>query len=337
MFVEREWGKGVVSLIRFGKRTALSVLDQIASFGARRYIAGRSCDDALTVYEAEGKKGHNQFIICPWDRPEETPAEVHRSYRDALEHLLRIQPFDCYLSVKFPSLGFDLGRVRELVQEAAKGEIRVHFDALLPDSVDRTLKMLEVLRPHFSNLGYTIPSRWKRSVEDLERLIALHLPVRLVKGQLPDRASGEVEPRGGCHTLARMLQGYAGVVGIASHDAALVMQIEEILQEGKTPYEVEQLFRLPPVSISSGAKIRWYVPYGYGYPPYDVSTAVKSSKMVCRMIGDVGAGLVLCLQDFYLSQLTGGWDKEEGMKCAAPAVPEYIKKDGGFRRREDIT
>ncbi len=269
----------------------------MASFGARRYIAGRSCGDALTVCEAEQRDGHNHFIICPWDRPRERPAEVHRSYRDALEHLLRVQPFDCYLSVKFPSLGFNVGRVRELVHEAARGGVRIHFDALFPESVDRTLKMLEALRPNFSNLGYTIPSRWKRSVKDVERVMALGIPVRLVKGQLPDRVSGEVEPSAGYRSLARTLQGYEKVVGIASHDSSLVKQVEEVLQEGRTPYEVEQLFRLPPVPVSTGVKTRWYVPYGYGYPPYDVTAAVKNPSLAYRMACDVGAGVLLTMRD----------------------------------------
>jgi hypothetical protein len=131
------------------------IIGWMARQGAKRYIAGRSIDSAEAACHRSMKRV-DRFIICPWDRPDDSPTTVFDSYLQAIDRLSR-SPLDTYLSVKFPSLGFDRSRLETLLQMAGPHRIRIHLDALTADSVTPTLHALRALRGRYADLGYTVP------------------------------------------------------------------------------------------------------------------------------------------------------------------------------------
>jgi hypothetical protein len=269
-------------------------LGWMAQQGARCYVAGASIGDALALCAPDATE-HGRFIVCPWDRPGDSAADVQASYRSALLALRQHPNLDCYLSIKFPSLGYDPARAEAIVALGDYLGIRVHFDALGPESVDRTLVIIERLSSRYRNIGATVSARWRRSAHDIERLLDLSIPIRLVKGQLPAGPAEEVEPRAGFMRLILSAHRATAPIGVASHDNSLVEQAVSQLRDVGAPYELEQLLKLPPVPFAaeSGAPIRLYIPYGHGYPPYDVYVAIKSPRKGLRLITDFicGCGL----------------------------------------------
>lgn len=267
------------------------VLAWMASQCAKRYVAGSSVEHAIDACH-QAMPGNSRFIVCPWDRPGDTPEAVLRSYQEAID-TLTVSHLDCHLSVKFPSLGFDRGRLEALLDAAQPKGIRIHLDALTPESVEPTIRTLRALRGSFSNIGYTVPGRWKRSSSDLPHLLDLGIPLRIVKGQLPDRHGGELPLREGFLALITMLQTSKAPIGVATHEPSLAGKALTILTEANVPCEVEQLYRLKaiPTEIHRDIPRRFYVPYGHGYPPYDVYAAIRRPKVALRLALDVVRGI----------------------------------------------
>ena len=77
-----------------------------------------------------------------WDAVGSEPPAVFAAYHEALLALGAAKR-DTYLSIKFPSLGYSKEMLESLVREAKRLEIRLHFDALGPESVDRTWEAID--------------------------------------------------------------------------------------------------------------------------------------------------------------------------------------------------
>ena len=274
------------------KPSVQRMLDRLAVYGSRRYIAGDSFADAARL--THSRTDHiSRFIICPWNKPTDKADAVYQGYTGALAGLLT-SAIDCYLAVKLPAIDYDTARLRELLERAAAKNIRIHLDAMTADSVDRTIGIVAQLRARFSNIGYTIPSRWRRSVPDLAKLLDLRIPLRIVKGQLPDRDGGEVDPREGFGRIIDLLGNTRCTIGVASHDRALVHAVTLRLQERAISHEIEQLYGLSVVPATTAPMIprRLYIPYGHGYPPYDIYTALRRPGLALRLSRDVMLGYI---------------------------------------------
>ena len=279
------------------KPTAHRLLDRLAVLGSRRYVAGETVNAALTVI---GKQifPPERYIICPWNRPTDSVKGVFTSYLEALDSLKDF-PCDSFLSIKLPSLSYDAAMVEELLNRAAALKIRIHFDALTPESVEPTIRVLAKLRARFSLFGYTIPGRWRRSLRDASSILDLQIPLRVVKGQLPDRSGGEVDPREGFLQVVERISRSTTSIGIASHDPLLVTRSLSLLKGRIGGDEVEQLFGLKPVSVKvlGDTPTRLYIPYGHGYPPYDIYAAFRAPRLAARMTRDVVSGILRPVMD----------------------------------------
>jgi len=262
----------------------------LARRAARAYVAGPALADALSACRHAGRSGLASAIGF-WDPLGETPDDVARAYLGALDALGR-EAFDCYLSVKAPSLDFSSELLLELAERARARDVRVHFDALGPESVDRTFDLIEAALGRHRRLGCTLPGRWRRSLRDAARAAELGLAVRVVKGEFPDEDGAELDPRRGFLAVVDRLAGRARFVAVATHDAALArLALERLLSTG-TPCEAELLFGLPSgdprrVARGKGVAARLYVPYGLGALPYRLSEARRRPEVLWWVARDL--------------------------------------------------
>ena len=258
---------------------------------ASKYIAGPDIEDAIRICRRINQHGWRS-TICPWDSPGEKPESVVSSYRKAL-YAISGEELDCYLSIKAPSLQYDFALLKELLDIASEHRIRVHFDALGPDTATPSFALLEKVAQSYNNLGCTLPSRWKRSAADARRAIELRVAVRVVKGQWPDPDQPAVDPRVSFLKLIDLLAGRAEKVAVASHDVPLASESLARLIKGGTPCELEQLFGLPlrvdRVAQPRGLGIRLYVPYGTSYLPYALSEIKKRPVILTWLLKDLFA------------------------------------------------
>lgn len=278
-----------MSYLTEAKRVVSSWVRPLVASAARNYIAGDTIGQALHAAELLAARGLPSTLGY-WDAPGESPDEVRDRYVEALRALAP-SPLDSYLSIKLPSLDYDEGRVREVVELAAATARIVHFDALSIDSVDRTQHMIETLREHGDHLRYTLPGRWQRSLTDAEWVVAQRLPVRVVKGQFVDPADPQRDRRLGYLQVIERLAGRAKRVSVATHDRPLLEASLAMLKRAGTPCDIEVLHGLGwngalQVARRYHVPVRVYIPYGEAYLPYCMAEARRSPRLLCRVLID---------------------------------------------------
>lgn len=241
---------------------------------AENYIAGPHLNDALRLCRRVAARGWGS-ILCPWDGPGDTPEEVLSNYQTALQTIVS-EKLDVHLSIKAPSLRYDFELLRRLLDLAAAQGARIHFDAQDFETATPTFRLLERAVQYYPNIGCTLPSRWRRSLLDVERAIALRVPARVVKGEWPDPTETVRDPKAHFLELIDRLAGRAAEVAVATHDPVLARAALARLQKSGTPCRLEQLWGLPirakEVAEPLGVPVRVYIPYGHAWLPYCISS-----------------------------------------------------------------
>lgn len=255
---------------------------------ASRHVVGSEIADALPVCRWAKRMGYHS-ILSPWARPEDTHRVMFQRYRAALEAIPK-EDIDCYLSVKLESIGYDGAMFEELVEAARLSGVRLHLDSLGPDSAPLNFGFLEKAAARYDNLGCTLPSRWRRSLDDAERAIEMNLSVRIVKGQWEDPGAVKIDSRKNYIALVGKLAGRARHVGTATHDLALGEKALGILSAAGTHCEFEQLSTLPLNGMKAVAKhayaYRLYVAYGSPGIPYNTKFILSRPGMVAWVLTD---------------------------------------------------
>ena len=263
-------------MMRAAKDAVWAVWAAVAKRTARAYIPGPRIDDALRVCHWLSDHALASTIAF-WDGPENTPPDVAKQYVAGVDTIAR-ENIDSYLSIKVPSIHYDWDLLAEVVDRGVEKNIRVHFDSLGPETADDTFALIEKAAVRHSDLGCTLPSRWARSVDDVERAVAMKLGVRVVKGQWADPAQPKLDARANYLAVIDRLAGRVPRVAVATHDVALLRECLKRLRAARSYCEVELLFGLPVrpcirVAREMGVTARLYVPYGEAYLPYTLSQA----------------------------------------------------------------
>jgi proline dehydrogenase len=261
----------------------------MANSAARRYVAGPDLSDALEVGRRLADRGWT-ITLGYWDETPDTPADVHRTYHDAIEHA----PTATRLSIKLPGIGFEPERFDDVIAAAREHDVAIHCDSIATEGADPTFALLRGRADTMVGgepLGCTLPGRWRRSDADTGRAIELGLRVRVVKGQFPAAPDGERDPVQGALAVFERVAGRVPHVAIASHDPDVVAPAVELLRAAGTPCELELLYGLPiraPLAIAEAMKlpVRVYVPYGTAYLPYALRQALRP-RVAVRLVQDL--------------------------------------------------
>ncbi len=286
--VEGKQSRAAPNWLRRLTRRAKAPLYAMARIAARSYIAGDTPDDAIHVARSFSKRGISATIGY-WDGPDDSQSGLMQAYQSALDGIVA-SGIDAYLSIKLPSLKYSHDRLAELVQIARERHIGVHFDALGPETVDRTWGAIEQL-PDGVQLGCTLPGRWRRSLVDADWAVEHHLSVRVVKGQWPDAGEPPLDPCVGFIEVVRRLAGQARHVAVASHDLATARRAIEILAAARTPTTLELLLGLPTrkqteLARELGVPVRVYIPYGAAYLPYCLAEIKRNPRIAWWLLRD---------------------------------------------------
>lgn len=269
---------GATAIIGGALRPLLQEILRVRLGGADLRAADRLC----------GRLGRNGLACTSgyWNDAEDTPQDVLRACLQTLRMLAR-RSEDGYLSVKFPALGAEAGLIDTLFRASADLGVRLHADALAPDTTDTIHEILqralEVPTGGAPDLGVTLPGRWPRSVEDARWACEQGLRVRVVKGEWADPEAPDHEARAGCLAVIDALAGKARHVSVASHDPEVVGPAVARLRATGTSQDVEQLYGLPgracrAIAYRAGVGVRVYVPWGQAVLPHAVEFTLARRK-----------------------------------------------------------
>lgn len=267
----------------------------IARTVARRFVAGETVDDAVSV--ARGLNNQSMKVTMDYLGESVSSVEEAQVAHNEILHLLdriHAEELDATVSVKLSQLGLKLDpalayeNVKSLVTRARDTNNKLRIDMEDSAVVDVTLDIFDKLRfdDGLENVGIVIQSYLYRSDEDVVRLISEGASVRLCKGAYlepthiayPDKEDTD----NSFVNLTQMMLGEEarqnGVfLGVATHDERMIEATNEYAAlEGIDPalYEFQMLYGirrdLQGALVDQGYGVRIYVPYGTAWYPYFV-------------------------------------------------------------------
>ena len=155
---------------------------------ALRFVAGERLEDAVAVIRRLNRAGllATLDVLGEHTATRDGAAAGAESYLVILDELRR-SGVDSNLSLKLSQLGLDVDEalcealLRRVLARAGTMFVRVDMES--SQYTDRTLRLVEALwAGGLRNVGVVIQSYLRRSEADVERMIALGIRVRLVKG-----------------------------------------------------------------------------------------------------------------------------------------------------------
>jgi proline dehydrogenase len=263
---------------------------RLADRAARGYTAGATLEELERACCALHRRGL-LTTACYWNRDTDSPEQVAAAF-DGLLDTLSGQARQSYLSVKAPALGFDLRLLQTIAERARRLGLLVHFDALAPETASRTFRLISQMRREGLRLGVTLPSRWHRSIEDVEEAIENGFRIRIVKGEWPDATGSEVDLIDGFLNLVNRTAARARSVAVATHDVRLAQESLRRLKAARTPCELELRYGYPlshalHVARAVDAPARIYVPFGRAWLPYRLHTAPQQPRVLFWFLRDL--------------------------------------------------
>jgi len=253
----------------------------------RRFVAGDLLDDGLTVASTIAGTGMTTTLDLLGENVETVDAarSAATAYAETL-HRMAAEGLEPNISVKLTMLGLDLGEAIALdtmgsLMEAARdvgGFVRIDMEG--SPYTARTLDIAERLHDRFpEQIGTVIQSYLFRSADDVERLIARGMRVRLVKGAYAEPAAiahqgADAVDAAYLRLMERLLA--AGTYpAIATHDPAIIRVAQEYVRRlgiAADRYEFQMLYGVrrdeQTALTAAGYRVRVYVPYGTEWYPY---------------------------------------------------------------------
>lgn len=279
--------RALLGLSENARARAFVLRNPVARRASRRFVAGESLDEAV---DAVGRLARAGFLTSLnhlgelTASPEEAAAAAG-AYIEILERL-RCSGVACYVSVKLTQLGLAFSDetaascMRRILDAARADGIFVRIDMEHSQYVDRTLALVARLRGEgYNGLGAVIQAYLYRSAEDLERLLALGVPIRLCKGAYAEPATVAFPRRQDVDAnymrLAQRLFRHGGYHAIATHNERLIRaSMDQARREGLGPdrFEFQMIYGvrrdLQERILGEGYRMRIYVPYGTQWYPY---------------------------------------------------------------------
>jgi proline dehydrogenase len=254
---------------------------------ARRFIAGETVAEAIEAARLLERAGLAVTLDLLGEGVGSTEAATAatRAYAELIQ-AVATAGVTRNISVKLTQLGLAIDRatsfdnLRRILDLAASSECFVRVDMEQSAYVDQTLDIVETLwKIGYRQVGVVIQSYLRRAPEDVKRMIALGVRVRLVKGAY--RESREVafqlktEVDQAYLDLMRLLLASGTYPAIATHDPAMIAATREFADAKglkRDAFEFQMLFGirrdLQAELSAAGYRFRVYVPFGTEWFPY---------------------------------------------------------------------
>lgn len=254
---------------------------------ARRFIAGDTLEEALQVVEnLERERIHAILDLLGEMVTSEAQAGQFQGEIMRLLRALGALPYPRHVALKLTQLGLDISEdlafslMVEILTEARQVDCFVRMDMEDSPRVDATLRMYKRLHEAgFENTGVVLQSYLKRTEQDLQDLIPLKTPVRIVKGAYkePPEVAFQSERMVDAQfvLLCKKALENGLYTAIASHDPQIIQEMKRWTAQmgiGRDRFEFQMLYGVrrdeQKKLAAEGYTVRAYVPYGTDWYPY---------------------------------------------------------------------
>jgi proline dehydrogenase len=255
-------------------------------FGAARFVAGETIEQAVNIIKELNKKG----LVVTLDYLGEfvdNEKEANEMAEQSIEAIKAIgrEKLDSQLSLKMTSMGLDISdevvmrNMRRILDAAKENGVFVTIDMEDFSRCQKTLDIFKQLKSEYDNVGTVLQAYLYRTVQDIEDLNEYSPNLRLVKGAYKE--SPEVafpEKKDVDENLKKIIKMHllnGNYTAVATHDDAIIDYTKELVKEYNIPnsqFEFQMLYGIRPERqlelANEGYTMRVYVPYGtdwYGY------------------------------------------------------------------------
>ncbi|EID45608.1 proline dehydrogenase family protein [Parageobacillus thermoglucosidasius] len=255
-------------------------------FGASRFVAGETIEQAVEVIKQLNKKGMAVTVdyLGEFVDNEQEANDMADHCIEAIEAIHR-EKLDAQLSLKMTSMGLDISEelvmrnMRRILDTAKLHDVFVTIDMEDYSRCQKTLDIFKRLKTEYDNVGTVLQAYLYRTVSDIEDLKNYHPNLRLVKGAykeppevaFPDKK--DVDENFKKIIKMHLLNG--NYTAVATHDDAIIEYTKRLVKEYNIPnsqFEFQMLYGIRPERqeqiAREGYTMRVYVPYGtdwYGY------------------------------------------------------------------------
>ncbi|NLJ08184.1 MAG: proline dehydrogenase [Sphingobacteriales bacterium] len=275
---------------------------------SKRYIAGKTLEDAIRVSKELNEKG----IMVTIDVLGEFIKNLDEAERNKKEYLEVIETVEKHgingnYSLKPTMFGLLIDKeicyqhIREIVAKAASYNNFIRIDMEDSQCTDLEIELYRKVKKEFpANVGLVVQAYLKRTLNDLKNLMDIHtdenpLNYRLCKGiyvepkEIAYKDHDEIN-RHFLEDLEFMFQNHV-YPGIATHDKFLVEGAYKLIEKYNVPkdkYEFQMLYGVTPELrqsiVEKGHRMRVYVPYGEQWFAYSTRRLKENPRMAWLII-----------------------------------------------------
>ena len=255
---------------------------------AHRYVAGETLAHALETVRTLNAEG----CMATLDVLGEDVSEIGETERTVEEYCqaldgIAAQGLDSNVSVKLTALGLKIDsdhcrcEFARIVDAARRHGNFVRIDMEDSSVTAETIEIYSEVRKHYERVGFVLQAYLKRTADDARRAAESRANVRVCKGiyvEPPDIAfqdRGEI--RKSFVEVVDLLLSAGSYVGIATHDPIVVRGALATIARLQLPREAYEFQMLLGVAgdlrrrlVSSGHRLRVYVPYGEAWEAYSL-------------------------------------------------------------------
>ncbi|MEO8084608.1 MAG: proline dehydrogenase family protein [Ardenticatenales bacterium] len=266
---------------------------RIAWSGAKRFVAGRTVDEAVAVVRSLNADGLSATLDYLGENVT-TQAEADAAADAYIEAIDAIRAAGCHsgVSLKLTAIGLDLGddvaaaRLERILAHAQRKDpaVFVRIDMEGSAYTARTIEAFERARAGHDNVGIVLQSYLRRTAADADRLAAAGAHVRVVKGAYLEADDVAFQDKADVDLVytalvERMLAPDARAAGayvaVATHDPAMIAHAKAFAADhgvARDAFEFQMLYGirrdLQHGLAAEGYRVRVYVPYGRQWYPY---------------------------------------------------------------------
>jgi proline dehydrogenase len=275
---------------------------------SRRYIAGKTREDAFAVARDLNRKGIKVSLdllgefLTRNEKIDYYKAEYLKTIEEA-----SLQKLDTTFSIKPSMFGLlsDLelcyGNLREIIVKAAEGNYFVQIDMEDSQCTDLEIELYNRLYSEFpQHVGFVFQAYLHRTSDDLKNLVIRHPGkdlgcIRLCKGIYvePKEIAFKQKKEINDHFLQDLefLFQHNIYAAIATHDKSLIKGAYRLIEKYRVPsgrFEFQMLYGVTPELRKSvllkGYTMRVYVPFGKDWFNYSTRRLKENPRMVLHMI-----------------------------------------------------
>ena len=278
--------------IALSENKSLRHFSESSSMGqrmSRRFVAGMSVEDCLRATKEVNDLGMSVSVDNLGENVTNAEEARHSSalYHEMLD-AVHSRRLNANVSLKLTHMGLDVdpalafGITTDLVKKAATINNFVRVDMEGSPYTQKTLDFVERLHAEPGNAGYVgavIQAYLKRSEDDVKRLCAQKIRIRLCKGAYKESADIAFQEKSEVDAnyvkLMKLLLKSGTYHGIATHDENMIQATKDFARAENIPssaFEFQMLYGirrdLQQQLVKEGYGMRVYIPFGSEWYPY---------------------------------------------------------------------